>query len=436
MERLSDLDEMTLRCRGEEARRHLQEAVSCYRAGAYRACIVMTWIAVVYDIVDKLRELKISGDAKATALYNKHVAIQDAVRRGDPDALKQSQSFERTILIRVTEDCEFLTRQELHDLERLYEDRHRCAHPSMNDPEESYCPTAEQARLHLRNSVHHILQQAPAQGTAAIEAVMAAVASQYFPTTLEDARRQLVAGPLAKPRPKLVREVMQRLIDSMFNPEVNAPQRRRFAAAINAIHNMHPVQWELVIHGYANARMLALLDAQFMGAVAFIALVHDVWRLTKPALQEKIQAFIRANPDVPGRAYFGDLHRIPELAPVVAARISELDAPALAKLVAAGGGALTVDRCITIFSQARSWNQANYVAQELILPIIDKVVPQHVQMVLRAPRENGADLPGSAGLKEFIDAVRQRGTVSPQTLNAWLEEEGLDWYVDDGGDAV
>lgn len=53
-----DLDELVLRCRDEQARQYIAEAVACYRAGAFRACIVMTWTAVVFEYIHKLRELE------------------------------------------------------------------------------------------------------------------------------------------------------------------------------------------------------------------------------------------------------------------------------------------------------------------------------------------------------------------------------------------
>jgi hypothetical protein len=61
---LGDIDEFVTRCRTEEARTYVAEAVACYKAGAYRSCIVATWIAVVYDLIAKVRELASGGDAE------------------------------------------------------------------------------------------------------------------------------------------------------------------------------------------------------------------------------------------------------------------------------------------------------------------------------------------------------------------------------------
>jgi len=62
---LIDLDELVLRCRDEHARSYIAEAVACYKAGAFRASIVATWIAVVLDILHKLRELELTGNGAA-----------------------------------------------------------------------------------------------------------------------------------------------------------------------------------------------------------------------------------------------------------------------------------------------------------------------------------------------------------------------------------
>lgn len=53
-DKLSDLDELVLRCRSEGAKGYIQEAVSSYKVGAYRVCIVAIWTAVVFDLLIKL----------------------------------------------------------------------------------------------------------------------------------------------------------------------------------------------------------------------------------------------------------------------------------------------------------------------------------------------------------------------------------------------
>ena len=156
-ERLSDLDELILRCRTVQAKQYISEAVSCYKSGAFRACIVVTWVAVVFDFIHKMRELEISGDNNA----KQKLAEFEQIRQSDD--LKASMLFEREILNMAKKDFELISQQEYEDLSRLQSDRHRCAHPSMNSSEDVYQPSAELARYHLRNAVIHMLQHPPLQ---------------------------------------------------------------------------------------------------------------------------------------------------------------------------------------------------------------------------------------------------------------------------------
>ena len=64
-ERLTDLDKLLLRCRDPQSKVFLAEAIACYRAGAYRAAIISTWIALVFDLISKFKELALTGDVEA-----------------------------------------------------------------------------------------------------------------------------------------------------------------------------------------------------------------------------------------------------------------------------------------------------------------------------------------------------------------------------------
>lgn len=151
LERLSDLDELVLSCRTDQSKEYISEAVACYRAGAYRAVIVNAWIAIVYDLIDKMKELSASGDGAAKKIIDDFEKHQKQIDEGNEQAIKSSLEFERNILQTAKNEMEFFDQQQLIDLSRLREDRHRCAHPSFHRIDEPYRPSAEQARVHLRS---------------------------------------------------------------------------------------------------------------------------------------------------------------------------------------------------------------------------------------------------------------------------------------------
>ena len=65
IERIADLDELLLSCRPGSVKTYAEEAVATYRAGAHRACIITTWIAVVFDRIEKMREITLFGNGEA-----------------------------------------------------------------------------------------------------------------------------------------------------------------------------------------------------------------------------------------------------------------------------------------------------------------------------------------------------------------------------------
>jgi len=62
---LVDLDELVQTVRDINTREYIAEAIAAYRARAYRSAIMGTWVAVAYDIIGKIRELAVQGDAAA-----------------------------------------------------------------------------------------------------------------------------------------------------------------------------------------------------------------------------------------------------------------------------------------------------------------------------------------------------------------------------------
>jgi hypothetical protein len=54
---LADLEVLLIDIPDSNIRAYAQESVTCYFAGAYRATIVSIWIAVVFDLYQKIRYL-------------------------------------------------------------------------------------------------------------------------------------------------------------------------------------------------------------------------------------------------------------------------------------------------------------------------------------------------------------------------------------------
>lgn len=106
---LLDFDELLLKVRSPAARAHIKDSVAAFRAGALRPAVVAAWAAVVTDIMAKIREIELTGDARAKA----HVANFDAIRISNN--VERTLAMERTILDVARDDFELLTHHEHSD---------------------------------------------------------------------------------------------------------------------------------------------------------------------------------------------------------------------------------------------------------------------------------------------------------------------------------
>lgn len=240
-ERLIDLDELVIRCKEEVTQEYIKEAVACYKAGAFRSCIISTWNAVVFDYLNKLRQLKLTGDNKAKEeLQN----FQNYSSSKDYNKLWQ---FELSIPQVAREDFEFISSIEQVDLERLNQDRSRCAHPSILLDEEPFQATPELARYHLRNAVTHLLQYPPVHGRVAIARVKRMIESAGFPENTEEAIKILKDSYLSRARATLIKDVVIELTHAVFNEKVDPNIQDRMYAALEAISQLHFEQFQKVM---------------------------------------------------------------------------------------------------------------------------------------------------------------------------------------------
>ncbi|MFB8085026.1 hypothetical protein [Streptomyces sp. NPDC055992] len=174
--RMLDLDDLVNRVVNPDVRPLVKEAHRCYATGAARAAIVLTWTATCADLIHKIEVLKEEGEADARALVQD---VQRAQRPSEPDAVPLMLNVEKTILD-VAEKLELIDRTHRTQLERLREDRHLCAHPSLRPMGELYVPTSEYARAHLVAALDAVLVHQPSQGQRVLNSFIAHAADPAF----------------------------------------------------------------------------------------------------------------------------------------------------------------------------------------------------------------------------------------------------------------
>jgi len=167
------LEESLGRVWNPDVRPLVTEAYRSYTTGSARAAIILAWGAVAADLIDKLRRLSEDGEGAARTLVEK---IERARAGND---VKLMQEVEASLLD-TAHSLELLDSVEVRDLQRLREDRHLCAHPSLRTMGDFYAPTLELARTHLVAALNGLLAYPPSQGRRVVERFKKHVADSFF----------------------------------------------------------------------------------------------------------------------------------------------------------------------------------------------------------------------------------------------------------------
>jgi hypothetical protein len=293
--RIADFDELVLKCRTEAAKDHITEAIACYYAGAYRACIVTTWIAVVFDIIKKLYELNVSGNNSAKKEIEQIEKIHAKIKTGNGEGKIESQRYESSILKMVKANFEFFNEQEYLDLVRLQEDRHRCAHPAFKTIEELYNPPAELARLHLRNAIEYVLSQPPVQGKSALNQLIYCVKSQYFPKDIEHAKEELRSNGLLRPKYSLIKSFVKTLILDLYEKEIEPKVAKQVITAIKACFELDRTLEKEIIN-LLNQKISTTYDFNISWGIYLIFELSEIFETLNPITKRKICTFIQEAP--------------------------------------------------------------------------------------------------------------------------------------------
>lgn len=421
-ERLADLDELVLRCKDAQSRDYVAEAVASYRAGAYRASIVATWIAVVFDFLHKLRELERTGDPMARTVLEEFEKV-----RGSSD-IAGSLRFEREMLEQMEKQFELISPLERIDLQRLLDDRNRCAHPSMNTLDEPYRPSAELARTHLRNAITHVLQHPPVQGKAALDRLMSDIRSEYFPKVVDDAVTYLRSGPLSRPRDALVRNLVIVLMKALLPKESPFSLRPQDTAALSAVRKMHREVTESVMRDRLSDIMRQVPDANLYAALEFLLAFPDSWRFIEDDVATRLRVYVRHMPgsDVPKALPIAlGIH---ELRNDALKRLQSISSPDLAQLVELAPGAAwaedLIDKALDFYSNAMNFDTANKTAKSLVLPLIPYMSEAQVQRLIESAKENG-QITGSFEFSTVLRKLRSSAKISELDYDELSEEFGL-----------
>lgn len=197
---LTDMEELLERIDGGQIKGFMREALVCYGAGAHRACIVMSFIAVFEDLREKV---KVAGSLNADA---KTISAEiEALAAGQ-------KPFESDLVNRLTSK-KLLSALQGKRLTQMIDYRNKAAHPS------GHYASAEEARFVYFEAIDGYLSKPLLQAADYAKGILERLKSgNYFPDSTMENIGNAVGDELSHLNPAaypfLVAQLVTGIVDS------------------------------------------------------------------------------------------------------------------------------------------------------------------------------------------------------------------------------
>lgn len=380
-----DLDVLLAKIRNPQSKTYFLDAVKAYKSGALRASMTSAWVALVYDIIAKYRELSAMGDTAASTFVT---SWDNATIAGDTKRLLQ---LEGKILEDATGNTQVINRIAKTHLARLREDRHLCAHPAFSAEAELFEPSPELVRLHLLNVVNLVLSQDPLQGKAIFDLYDVDVQSPGFPLAHSRILEYVEQRYLDRVRSQNVRNFGMVLAKSLVKgvPAQWETQQHKIISSLVAVRDRAALVWPDVSQGIV--RLIDTLEPEHRSrAITFIAAFPDFW----PLLLETTRMTLQATVDNAEPAELADYRilagvSLPQFRDSLLTVINRLNGQQLNDAIVTQPLPELWPQAIEIYRNSASYRGSEINFRDLILPFSGNIRAEQNDQLLDAIIENG-----------------------------------------------
>ncbi|WP_338700993.1 hypothetical protein V5279_22295 [Bradyrhizobium sp. 26S5] len=319
---------------------------------------------------------------------------------------------------------------EIVELERLHDDRNRCAHPTYQASEQPYVPSAELARSHLVHAVRYVLARAPVQGKAATVQVMRLVESTYFPLEVEKAKVQLRSAGLDRARESFVRSVIDSLVYGYFEGGTGLRGRQQVIVAIRAMAELYPNVCEPRIRRALNSLGRTVQDALQGFFFGLLKGYQRTWDLLEADNRDRVREVLRQSSDEIAQYAIPIALDYLDLQDTCAERLKRLPLKELVVVAQMSKHPMVIEAGVNLYCSSKSFIDAN-VNYKVVEPSIDDLSPAQIRRILVATIAESADLLGAHSFRAFCVHVYQHERLPRAEIIDTLKENGGEWIARD-----
>jgi hypothetical protein len=211
---LRDMEELVVSIKKEHIKEYMKEALNCYNAGSFRGCVIMSTIAAMHDLYEKIATL-------ANSIKEAKELIEDI------DQLKKAGKVYERKMVERAGAIGILTNEEQKKILSYLDIRNQCAHPNL------HVSTAEEARAVFTGYIDEIISKPALLGPAYINTFTARLENdRFFPNYYRDTIIDTVKEEISKLHHKAIIPIANKTISIIESTKPGSTKWNNAAAFI------------------------------------------------------------------------------------------------------------------------------------------------------------------------------------------------------------
>lgn len=224
---LSDMEELLSHIQNKQTTDYMRESLACYNGAAYRACIVLSYIALFDDLRQKLTQLALIN----TTARNISNQIEERA--------EQQQVFE-SYMIDQLKATTLISDTDAFRLDQIRQLRNKAAHPS------GMHASPEEARYVYFETIDKFLSRPVLKTTHAAEGILERLHNgNFFPSLGVDDLRTVVDSEMANIHHLATPYLITKLVDAVIDTDEAFSKNVRFILAGLGLKNDLAINAEL-----------------------------------------------------------------------------------------------------------------------------------------------------------------------------------------------
>jgi hypothetical protein len=268
------------------------------------------------------------------------------------------------------------------------------------------------------------------QGRAALSELRKILSSNYFPRDPLQVKKELEEGLFMRPSTAFIRGAVDEILYGFFQEGDSYQHNRCVPGVLAAIIEITRDVSEPRFVEQIRRIVPRLSDDELPFVFPLVIRIPECARALSDVHYSKLKGVLRDGPLPVVVPMLERASKVQQLESAVRDRIKTLTIEELTTNIKAGRlKEAAAEQAVIFYCSCGSWNQANYLTEAMILPLLPYLKREHIEKIIRSPKEEKSDLPGSHGFYQFLAKVRTEKIIEPEELEALLRSYELEAYI-------